>query len=298
MIQTESFYQISCLKKLTIENNLITEIESKTFHHGHSQYLSVKNNTVETIKNNAFHFSRIDYDAIITLNRVNNIQSEAFALQSVRTFHFHNNTVGAVYLHAFQLFVTEEIIIKFNSFENVARRAFYNIRTTNQTKMTLVLSLKQFERAALDLSESLSVSVLHLVDVRLDFNCECDLDVQLNFLFSQTSTESSKNVSSIPNIIRDSVSCNSDIGLEKFDRYKHKYQCHETNATLIGSIVTALLLLIILMGVAVAVRQWTNFRRTASMKTQNSIVMRVYTEAECKVDEEYALPLEVLNEHG
>lgn len=287
LIQTESFYNTNCLKKLTIQNNLITEIESGTLHDGSARYLEIKNNTIKSIKNRAFTFNRIDH-VDITTNRVIDLQSQVFTVQTVQTFHFRNNTIGTIYPHAFQLFVSEEIIISFNSFEKVARHAFQKIRMANATKMRLAFSLKKFEKGFLDLSVSLPPSVLLLMDVWLDLKCECDLDKQL---------ETSTNLARVSNIISDSVSCNSGNGTENARRFSNTKMCSQTNPIIIGSVVSALLLSVTCLGAGIAICYWTKLRRRGE-KTQKSIVMRVYTETECKIDEEYALPLEIVNEHG
>lgn len=270
----------------------------------------MKNNQIRCIKNNAFDLNVTDL-AHIHYNHFADIQSEAFALYSPRSFVFRENTVGILYTHAFKLEATEKIEINSSSFNKVTRHALHKIRVANEAKVTFKLSLKDFDKGAFDLDESLSVTALQLVDIQFDWECDCsDLQVRIEGLFSDAVVDpSSSDGASVKSIFQDSVSCNVKNGTEKVYVFTRSHHCQAQgsvqvankapNVVMIASIACTSIVFFVLgiiIAATVTVRKREKLRQ-GNLETQKNFVMHVYTETECKVEEEYAFPLETLNEH-
>jgi hypothetical protein len=297
-MESETFYNTSCLKKLTLERNFIKEIRSKTITNGQTQYLHIKSNEIQSVEHGAFFLSVTD-SANISSNKIRNIQSEAFVLRTPRIFLFLNNTVGNVFSYAFQLAATEKIDIMFSAFEKIARHAFREIKVVGYAKMTIALSLKKFDKGALDLNESLFVSSLQLVEIRLEMDCHCELQILVDNVFSSTLITNNSSKGDINSVLRDSVSCGLQNLTEKFSVFALSHHCQAPNAVLLISITCAIFGIVLLLGIIVKTifRQKAKLRRL-SMETSNGLVIRIYTETECKVEEEYTLPLETTGENG
>lgn len=288
-----------------LENNNISSIESRTLLGGITNYFKMKNNNITYIKNNAFELKVIE-SANIHSSHISHIQSEAFILNSLRNFHFRENTIGTLYTHAFKFKATERIDINSNSFNKIIRHALHTIQAADDAKVTFKLSLKDFDKGAFDLDESLSVTALQLVDIKLDWECDCDLQVRVETFFSDTVVDSSSDGANVRSIFKDSVSCIYKNGTEKVYVFTRSNHCPNQgpvqvagktpNVVIIAS-VTCTLLLIFVLGIVIAiliVRKREKIRRE-SLETQKTYVMHVYHETECKVEEEYVLPLETLN---
>ena len=297
-MESETFYNTSCLKKLTLERNFIKEIRSKTITNGQTQYLHIKSNEIQSIEHGAFFLSVTD-SANISSNKIRNIQSEAFVLRTPRIFLFLNNTVGNVFSYAFQLAATEKIDIMFSAFEKIARHAFREIKVVGYAKMTIALSFKKFDKGALDLNESLFVSSLQLVEIRLEMDCHCELQILVDNVFSSTFITNNSSKGDINSVLRDSVSCGLQNLTEKFSVFVLFHHCQAPNAVLLISITCAIFGIVLLLGIIVKTifRQKAKLRRL-SMETSNGLVIRIYTETECKVEEEYTVPLETTGENG
>lgn len=291
--ETESFYNTECLKKLTFEKNVIARMRSRTLADGsEAQYLSIKSNEIKSMES-AFHLNVTD-SAVISRNVIHEIQSEAFVLQSPRTFKFINNTVGNVYQNAFQFAAQERIDIISNIFERVSRHAFYQMQlTTLQAKIIIGSTIKTFDKGALDLNEAIDVTALQMVDIKLEQDCVCNLQVSVNSLF----TNFIEHLHNLNTVVRDSVSCRvHNNRTEKAIAFI--LSCKTPKVAVISSItVTVILLLTAVVAVVIAIRQREKLRRASASESTNR-VMRVYREVECRVEEEFVLPLETVNENG
>lgn len=298
VMESETFYNTSCLKKLILERNFIKEIKSKTLINGETQYLHIKSNEIQSIEHGAFYLSVTDL-ANISSNNISDIQSEAFVLRTPRTFLFLNNTVENVFSYAFQLGATERIDIMFSAFAKIARHAFRDIKPIGYAKMMIVISLKKFDKGALELNESLFVSSLQLVEIRLEMDCDCELQILVDTVFSSTLMTDLSSKDDINSVLRDSVSCSLHNMTEKFLLFALSHYCQAPNVMLLLSITSAIFGILLLMSIIVTVifRQKAKLRRM-SVETSNGLVMRIYTETECKVEEEYTVPLETIGENG
>ena len=293
VIESETFYDTKCLKKLTLEKNIISQIMSRTQTNGEAQYLNIKDNDIKIMEHGAIDL-RVTESAIISHNVIDEIQSETFALKSPRIFKFINNTVGNIYQHAFQLEAKERIDIISNNFGRVSRHAFHQLQIRNQTKVIIGMSIKKFDKGALDLHETITVSALQIVDIKLDQDCVCNLQVSVKQLFTEFTKDSQNDSASIKTVVRDSVSCRVQNRTEKAIAFT--FSCKTPKVALIASITVTLVTILVLIAVVavVAIRQRAN-NPPKCLETTNR-VMRVYTEIECRVEEEFALPLETVND--
>ncbi|EFX74220.1 hypothetical protein DAPPUDRAFT_252029 [Daphnia pulex] len=299
VMESEMFYNTSCLKKFTLEGNFIEEIKFKTLADGETQYLSMKSNQIQSIEHGAFQLSVTD-SAHISSNRINVIQSEAFVLRTPRTFSFLNNTVGSVFSYAFQLAATESIDIKFSAFDHIARHAFRKIETVGNAKMTMVLSIKKFDKGALDLDQSLfKKSSLQFFEIQLDRDCDCELQVLVDTVFSPTLRRNASSKDDFNSVLRDFIFCRVRNESEKFSEFASSHHCQAPDVIMLVSITCAVVAILLLMAVAVTAifRQKAKLRRT-SVETSNGWVMHIYTETECQVKEEFTVPLESVSENG
>ncbi|KAK4016041.1 hypothetical protein OUZ56_031003 [Daphnia magna] len=298
MIESESFYNVHCLKKLTIEGNTITEIKSKALSDSQAQYLDIKANEIKSIESGAFHVNVTD-SANISSNKLNDIQSEAFVLRTPRIFKFLNNTVGNLYPYAFQLAATEKVDLISNTFKRIARHAFHAIKTMGDAKITIAITIDKFDSGAFDLNESLLISSLQKVDIKMVEICDCRLVVLLDTLFSANSDPKRRGGTSVRSVIRDSVSCKTDKGMEKLLIFALFHDCQSSSTVLFASIGGVILVVLLLVGVGVTmvVRRKKKFRRS-NTGTSKVWMMHVYTESECKVEEEFVHPLETVGENG
>ncbi|XP_057373839.1 uncharacterized protein LOC130694766 [Daphnia carinata] len=297
LVESESFFNVSCLKKLTIEGNSIMEIKSKALSDSEAQYLVIKSNEIRSIENGAFHVNVTD-SATIASNKLNDIQSEAFVLHTPRIFKFLNNTVGNLYPYAFQLAAKEKIDFISNTFKRIARHAFHAIKTMGSAKITIAITIEKFDNGAFDLNESLLNSSLQKVDIKMIEICDCRLEILLDTLFSTHGDPKRKEGTNVRSIIRDSVSCKTDKGMEKFLIFALFHGC-QSSTVLFASIggVTLVVLLLFGIGVTLVVRRKKKFRRS-NTGTSKVWMMHAYTESECKVDEEFVHPLETVGENG
>jgi hypothetical protein len=296
-MESETFYNTSCLKKFTLERNYIKEIKSKTFTNGQTQYLNIKSNEIQSIEHSAFYLSVTDL-ANISFNKISDIQSESFVLRTPRIFLFLNNTVENVFSYAFQLAVTERIDIKFSSFENIARHAFREIKTVGFAKMTMVLSSKKFDKGALDLNESLFISSLQLVEIQLERDCDCELQILVDSVISSTLNTDSSSKNDVRSALKDSVSCGVHNMTEKFLVFALSHHCQTPYVIVLVWITCVILGILFLMAIVVTAifRQKAKLRRK-SVQSSNGFVMRIYTETECQIEEEYTVPLETVGKN-
>jgi hypothetical protein len=300
VMESEMFYNTSCLKKFTLEGNFIEEIKFKTLADGETQYLSIKSNTIQSIEHGAFQLSVTD-SAHISSNRINVIQSEAFVLRTPRTFSFLNNTVGSVFSYAFQLAATESIDIKLSAFDSIARHAFRKIETVGKAKMAMALSIKKFDKGALDLDQSLfQKSSLQFFEIQLDRDCACELQVVVDTLFSPTLRRNASSKDDFNSVLRDFIFCRVRNESKKFYEFASSHHCQAPDVIMLVSITCAILAILLLMAVAVTMifRQKAKLRRRTSVETSNGWVMHIYTETECQVKEEFTVPLESVGENG
>lgn len=297
MVEAESFYNIYCLKKLTIEGNRITEIKKKALSDSQAQYLEIKGNEIKSIESGAFHVNVSD-SANIFSNKLNDIQSEAFVLRTPRIFRFLNNTVGNLYPYAFQMVATEKIDLISNTFKRIARHAFHAIQTVGNAKITIAVTVEKFDSGAFDLNESLFISSLQKLDINIENICDCGLIILLDTLFSTITDATWRDGTSIRSVIRNSVSCKTDKGMEKVYIFALFHDCPSSSAILLASIGGAIsvVLAIVGIGVMMVVRVKTKFRRT-NERPSKVWMMRAYTESECKVEEEFVHPLETVREN-
>ncbi len=267
-------------------------MQSRTLADGsEAQYLSIKSNEIKSMES-AFHLNVTD-SAVISRNVIHEIQSEAFVLQSPRTFKFINNTVGNVYQYAFQLAAQERIDIISNIFERVSRHAFYQMQTILQAKIIIGFTIKKFDKGALDLNEAINVTALQMVDIKLEQDCVCNLQVSVNSLF----TNFNEHLHNLNTVVRDSVSCRVHNRTEKAIAFI--LSCKTPKVAVISSITVTVILLLLtaaVVAVVIAIRQREKLRKASAEATDR--VMRVYTEIECRVEEEFVLPLETVNENG
>lgn len=272
-------------------------METRTLRDGVTQYLTITSNKIRCIKNNAFNLNVTD-TAIITSNQILDIQSEAFSLKSPQMFRFYNNTVGIVYSHAFKLEASKKIDFNSSFFGKIARHAFHQMRTMDGTKIIFGLSVKKFDKGALDLDKSLSVSAMQTVDIKFDLDCECDMKTRVDFLFSDTAVVDLRvDDELMKNLLKDSVSCNIQNRTEKVEVFLRSHHCHLLSSPniVVTIVVVCGLLVLILLGLGIAVAVTMRKRTKISRKhgeSQKAFVMRVYTETECKVEEEYTVPIE------
>lgn len=217
-METESFYQLTCLKTLNLENNNIAgDVKRNTFLGSQVHYLNVKGNTINAIENNGFDLNVIE-NAIVHGNALKDIQSESFVLQSPEVFKFSNNTVGTVYQHAFQLAARIKVDIEFNTFAHLMRHVLHHARTHEDApsaKFTIRSNtIDKFEKDALELNETLTVASLQVSQIHLQMNCSCDLQALVNTLATglqqQSPSSNTNDGTNVTSVLIEAVTCRDD----------------------------------------------------------------------------------------
>ena len=210
-METESFHQLTCLKTLTLENNIIIgDVKRNTFLGLQVQYLNVRGNTIGSIENHGFDLNVIE-NAIVQGNALRDIQSESFVFQSPRVFKFVNNTVGTVYQHAFQLTARIRVDIELNTFGHLMRHVLHHARIGEGAKFTIRNNtIDKFEKDALELNETLTVASLQVSQIHLQMNCSCDLLTLVNNTLATAELQQQSNTNdgtSVRSVLIEAVTC-------------------------------------------------------------------------------------------
>lgn len=318
-LESFAFINLIWLKEFSLVRNTIKIVKKESLSKSKCHILTIRENDIETIDTHGFKADIIS-SVNITYNRIIEMKTEAFALSHPRSFHLYKNTIGTGNRHAIQL-SANNITIQLNSFGHLMPHVFHYLKirpklhsNSSVTKMTIKKNVFLDTKGpdALKLNETLGVDgvLLEISDLNLLKNCSCDLHKQVDELYIiAANTDDENGGHAVKEKIIEAITCRLNEEPINFKSFFNSSGCQAQdgfsrkrigNKIIIPVTICSIFLAIAVVGLLIYWKK-RNPQRSQPLNQQlihTSLVIpeqRIYKQTELNVEEEFAVPLEVMD---
>lgn len=321
-LESFAFFNLICLNEFSLERNKIKTVEKESLSKSKCRILTLRENDIETIDTHGFN-ADIGISVNITGNKIKELNTEAFVLSQPKSFRLYNNTIGTGNRHAIQL-SANTITIQLNSFGQLMPHVFHYLKMKpkhphNVTQKMTIKNNAFFESRGPDafkLNETLGVdsALLEISQLNLQKNCECNLQQEVDELYIvAANTDDENGGHAVKEMVIGAITCRlNDTHIINAKRYFNSSGClaqdrfsrkRISKKIIIPVTICSIFLAIAVIGLLIYWKK-RNPQQSQPLNQQlihKSLVIleqRIYKQTELNVEEEFAVPLEVMDAYA
>ena len=291
VMQTKSFCDLSCLKKIRLQCNSIDVVQSYSMSSTEMAYLHIQGNRIARLKTSAFTVN-VSADSFIEDNVLGDVESYAFSLGAhLKMFYMINNSIDIAYSNAFHMSLKGKVDIVSNRLLYVMRRVFYAIRCGTLIFKNNVVA--HFDQGALDFDAR--VDAVQMAHTKLEANCSCSLKSRVEKIASTYAVDHV--------LFDNALFCKVQRGYDNLDDWFLDAPACQQKSAKIEIIVPVSVSLALLVIAGIVFLCWRNRCRPHKLPSARNMQLndrrwimavpdtRLYQETELQVQVEYAVPL-------